>query len=306
MNIAVVGAGAVGGFLGGMLAKNDHNLSFIARGPHLAQMQKVGLRLVTTAGESHILAHFSHSFECLREADLILFTVKSNDTYDTAQKVRPLVKENASILTFQNGVNNEEILSNLFGQERVLSGAAHVSAKVAAPGVIKQEGTHLFFIGGGGKTNEKEVKHIVQTFQHSDIHTKHSDRMMERKWEKSLWNVTFNPLSAVTGAAVGDILDDSDLFETAQMVLYEMVQIASQLDIGIRSKAIDRVFEDASLVRHHKTSMLQDREKGKPMEIEALCGYFVKKAKSLGVESPVLHTLYSLLKNIEKSGAYDG
>lgn len=299
MNIAVVGAGAIGSYLGGMLSNESMNVSLIARGEHLKQMKKNGLTLKTNNHEKTIKATFTDSMDAIKGADLILFTVKSPDTLKTAREMMPFVKKEASILTFQNGVSNEEVLADLYGEKQVLSGAAHISAQVAAPGAVKQEGNHLFFIGSLSDDNCQKAKEVVQLFENSGINARSSDRIIERKWRKSLWNVTFNPLSAVTGAAVGEILDSPELNKTAELVLKEIVEVAKKANIKVTKKAIDQVFSDAALVRHHKTSMLQDREKGKPMEVEALCGYFVKKARRLEVDTPVLETLYSLLTFID-------
>lgn len=300
MNITVVGAGAIGGFLGGMLSRQAHNVSFVARGEHLLKMQENGLLLKRSGKQETVKGHFTQSLEKISEADLILFTVKSTETRLTALDMAPYVNKDTFILTFQNGVNNEEILSEIFDEDQVLSGAAHISAQIESPGVVRQDGNHLFYVGGLTTTNDEKIKNIVTIFQNAELHTKYSDRMMGRKWEKSLWNVTFNPLSSVSGATVGEILESPELLNTSESILEEMVKIVKKSDIDIRDKVIDRVFEDAKLVRGHKTSMLQDKEKGKAMEVESLCGYFVKAANELNLDTPVLNTLYSLLTFIDQ------
>jgi 2-dehydropantoate 2-reductase len=303
MNITVVGAGAIGGFLGGMLSRQGHKVSFIARGKHLVKMQENGLLLKISGEEETVTGHFTKSLEAVREADLILFTVKSTETERTAREIAPYVKKESLILTFQNGVNNEEILTEIFERRQILSGAAHISAKIESPGIVKQDGNHIFYVGGLDSANEDIFKNIVGMFVEAGLRTKFSTRIVGRKWEKVLWNVTFNPLSAVTGATVGEILDTSELYRTSKGVLEEVLQIVENSNIDIRDKTIDRIFEDAKLVRGHKTSMLQDKEKGKAMEVEALCGYFVKASKKLNLETPVLDTLYSLLVFSEKRRA---
>lgn len=295
MNITVVGAGAIGGFLGGMLSLQGHNVSFIARGEHLSQMQKKGLTLIHDRKQEVITGHFTDALDAVSEAELILFTVKSTETERTALDMLPYVNKDCFILTFQNGVSNEEVLTNIFHEDQVFAGAAYISAQVDAPGIVQSKGQHIFYVGGISATNEDKIKDIVTMFSDADIRTKFSERIMERKWEKSLWNVTFNPLSAVSGATVGEILDTAELHKTSRGILEEISQIVNKLNINIRESAMDRVFESAELVRLHKTSMLQDKEKGKPMEVEALCGYFVKKSRKMNLKTPILDTLYSLL-----------
>ncbi|PYZ92991.1 2-dehydropantoate 2-reductase [Salipaludibacillus keqinensis] len=300
MNITVAGAGAIGGFLGGMLSRQGHNVSFIARGEHLIKMQENGLQLTSGLDGEIVKSHFTESFESVSEADLILFTVKSTETERMARNIAPYIKKDSFILTFQNGVNNEEILTEIFEEGQILSGAAHISAQVESPGVVRQDGNHIFYVGGLTTTNEESIKNIVKMFEEAGLHTKYSDRIIGRKWEKSLWNVTFNPLSAISGATVGEILDNPELLNTSKAILKEIVQIVKNLNINLRDKTIDRVFETAKLVRGHKTSMLQDKEKGRAMEVESLCGYFVKTAEELNLETPVLDTLYSLLIFIDQ------
>lgn len=124
---------------------------------------------------------------------------------------------------------------------------------------------------------------------------------MKKKWEKSIWNVTFNPLSAITKAPVGQILDDPKLMSTSNLILKEIVKVASKNNVAITNEVIERVYKEAEAARNHKTSMLQDTEKGKKMEVEALCGYFLKIAERSSIDVPVLKTIYSMLSFIDQT-----
>lgn len=300
MKIAVIGAGAVGGYVGALLKQDGNDVTFIARGKHLEKMSEEGLTVQHHSGTFTIYEHFTDNFTHIREADLLIFTVKSTETKEVCERIKPYIKKNAYILTLQNGVMNEEILGENFGSDYLLPGSAYISAKVEEPGIVTQSGNHIFFIGDLMEHQKDFIDGVIDIFQKAGIRTKYSSEIMKKKWGKSLWNVTFNPLSAVTRATVGQILDDSKLRSTSKSILREFVEVAKNNNVEITKEAIERVFKDAETVRSHKTSMLQDRERGKKMEVEALCGYFVKLGERSGIDVPILSAIYSILSFIDK------
>ncbi|WP_456279189.1 ketopantoate reductase family protein [Bacillus sp. AK128] len=303
MKIVVVGTGAVGGFYGGLLHIGGEEVTFIARGEHLLAMQQQGLKLSTQQGELSIRATFTDKYNEIERADLVLLTVKSTETKSTLEKISHFFnKGNARILTLQNGVDNEEVLINSLGIERVLSGSAYISSQVREPGHVIQQGNHAVFIGALHQSQEELVEALALTLNKSAGNAIVTDHILKKKWEKLLWNVTFNPLSAVSKTTVGEILDHEHLSHVANHVLDEAMKIADKSGIPLPEDMKSRIFKDAGSVRGHKTSMLQDRIKGKPMEIESLCGFFVKKGQALGVEVPVIRTIYSLLAFIDEKG----
>lgn len=300
MEVAIVGSGAVGGFLGAKLKRAGFDVTFIARGLHLEKMKERGLRIQSDSETFCIDGTFTEDLKEINRADFIFFTVKSTDTRETAIMLRPFMKAGSHVLTLQNGVDNEEILSEVLGEEKILSGAAYITSKIEEPGVIRQEGPFSLLVGSLHESAQKAVMSLSDLCQSAGIHCKTTHSILTRKWDKLLWNVTFNPLSAVTGASVGEILDDKQLRITAEKALLEAVMIGKACGIEIREKVIDRIFPSAELVRHHKTSMLQDRERGKRMEIDSLCGFFISKSQRLGVDTPVLSTLYAILSSMER------
>lgn len=301
MKIAVIGAGAVGGYVGALLKKDGNDVTFIARGKHLEKMSEKGLTVKHHGGTFTIHEHFTDNFTDIREVDLLIFTVKSSETKEVCERIKPYIKKSAYILTLQNGVINEEILSDNFGSDYILPGSAYISAKVEELGIVTQSGNPTFFIGDLTESQKDIIDGVIDMFQRAGIRTKYSSEIMTKKWEKSLWNVTFNPLSAVTKATVGQILDDSKLRSTSESILREVVKVAKNNNVEITKEAIEKVFRSAETVRNHKTSMLQDRERGKKMEVEALCGYFVKLGESSSVDVSVLSTIYSILSFIDQT-----
>jgi 2-dehydropantoate 2-reductase len=299
LKIGVIGSGAVGGFYGAMLRKAGYEVIFLARGPHLQAMREHGLLVHADFASFLVDGTFTDQMRNVSQADLLLFTVKSTDTRETAMALSPFLKPNAIVLTLQNGVDNEEVLAEILGNERLLSGAAYISCHLEEPGVIRQQGPSTVIMGALAKSAQDQAAAVQEMFQVAGIDCRLTESILERKWNKLLWNVTFNPLSAAARATVGEILDCEDLRATAERVLKEAVQIGTACGVEISQHVIDHIFPGAEQVRNHKTSMLQDRERGKKMEMESLCGFFVRKAASLGIDAPVLQTLYAVLKTIE-------
>lgn len=294
MNIAVAGAGAVGCYFGGRLARTGCDVTFLARGAHLDAMKEEGLRVKEETGEYVIEGRFTDNIRDLSEADLVLFCVKSNDTKRMADVLQPILKETAAVMTLQNGVENEEILEEVFGAARVLSAVTYVQSSVVSPGEIRQKGRVKLVIGS--LSSQTDVASIIGVLQEAGIDCKESNRIMARKWNKLMWNATFNPLSAVSGARVGEILDDEQLYKTAKKICEEVVEVGIRKGFSLDPEAtISTIFSRAEFAKQHQTSMLQDRLRGKPMEVEAMCGYIIRQGELIGVDTPANQSIYSVL-----------
>lgn len=163
------------------------------------------------------------------------------------------------------------------------------------PGFVEQQEMYAFVIGQLHPNQTELIGQLANTFKKSNVSHFISNDIMTKKWEKLLWNVTFNPLSATANSTVGEILESAHLNSIAEDVLDEALMIAKASGIEVKENIKQEIFRDASSVKSHKTSMLQDKLKNKPMEIESLCGFLVNKAASLKVDAPVTKTLYRLL-----------
>lgn len=299
MKIAIVGAGAVGGFFGAYLKKAEHDVTFVARGQHLEAMKKSGLKVIANGDAFTVDGVFTNDLHSLSDAELILVCVKSTDTKEIAEQIANLGNEHAIIMTLQNGVDNEEILADVFGVERVLSAATYVSSQISEHGTIKQNGRVKLVIGALHESLVPYRDRIAELFNEAHIDTSTKDTIMEQKWKKFLWNATFNPLAALSTATVGEILDDEELRKTAEKVCREVILIANKSGIPLKKKMFEITFSNAEYARKHKPSMLQDRLRGKRMEIESLLGYLVKKSRRLQVEAPAIQAIYSNLLFID-------
>ncbi|WP_163527076.1 ketopantoate reductase family protein [Halobacillus ihumii] len=296
MRIGIAGAGAVGSYFGSMLEQAGHPVTFLARGSHLTAMQKHGLVIDGDGAEAHSTKTFTDNIEDLAGSELILFCVKSNDTARMAEQLLPILQEDALVLTMQNGVDNEETLEAIFGRDRVLSAATYVQAFLEAPGKVRQRGRVKLLIGELNSSAENACARVIETFQTAGIDAVHSGQILKRKWDKLLWNVTFNPLAAASGARVGQILDDPPLRKTAEAISSEAIGVAVAAGIAVEpDPTISKIFSNAEYARSHQTSMLQDRLQGKRMEVESMCGFIVRKAEEHGLEVPTLQSIYSTL-----------
>ncbi len=296
MRIGIAGAGAVGSYFGSMLEQAGHPVTFLARGSHLTAMQKHGLVIDGDGAEAHSTKTFTDNIEDLAASELILFCVKSNDTARMAEQLLPLLQGDALVLTMQNGVDNEETLEAAFGRDRVLSAATYVQAFLEAPGKVRQQGRVKLLIGELDSIAENACARVIDAFQTAGIDAVHSGQILKRKWDKLLWNVTFNPLAAASGARVGQILDNPPLRKTAEAISSEAIGVAVAAGIAVEpDPTISKIFSNAEYARSHQTSMLQDRLQGKRMEVESMCGFIVRKAEEHGLEVPALQSIYSTL-----------
>ncbi|PKG26135.1 2-dehydropantoate 2-reductase [Cytobacillus horneckiae] len=300
MKIGVAGAGAVGSFFGGLLAANNNDVTFLARGDHYHTLKESGLTIIKGEEKIAVTGHFTIDILDLADSDIVLFCVKAIDTIEMANKLAAILNKEAKILTMQNGVDNEEYLIKIFGENRVLSAATYVQAAIDTPGTVRQSSSFYLMVGELAQSAKASCEMIVQLFSNASIDARHAENILETKWSKFLWNITFNPLTAITGAKVGEILDNQQLKKTAEEICKEAVMVANCKGIKVDiEKAMNKIFSRAEFARTHQTSMLQDRLKGKRMEVESMCGYLVKQANEMNLATPVVHTIYSILKFID-------
>lgn len=302
MRIGIAGTGAVGGYIGGLLRKAGNEVVFLARGNNLRTLREKGLRIDGEVEKFTISETFTDQYEAFSNVDLLLLCVKSNATNEVAKNLKPILKEECLILTLQNGVDNEEILLAEFGENRILSAATYIQVGVKEPGVVTQIGISPRLVFGALDNSLKEkVNEISSLFNSAGIITNTSSKILEMKWKKLIWNVTFNPLTALIESPIGAIYDDKGLNQIATHICKEGIAVARKLGFTIEDNYFEQIMAQGQMARKHQTSMLQDRLAGKRMELESICGYIVKKGKQLKVETPVLETIYHILSYYEKS-----
>ncbi|MFD1927967.1 ketopantoate reductase family protein [Sporosarcina siberiensis] len=301
MKIGILGSGSVGSFFGSFLSEAGHDVTFIARGAHLAEMNKKGLLIKRDNDEITIHNTFTEDISALAECELVLFCVKSGDTRETAEKLVGVLNKSASVMSFQNGVSNEEVLVDVFGEDRVLSAVVFVQAAIKSPGVVEQYGSYGLVIGGLSEIGMNAAEKIAIVLKEAGVPVKCTDQVMLRKWKKYLFSLLFNPLTAAIDKTIGEILEDPHLKKIAWSIGLETVQVAALCGIPLTEKDIEQAFQNAELAKTHATSMLQDIRKGKVTEADELVGYVLDKAEIHGLSIDTLKTIYFILKNKENN-----
>ena len=300
MKIAIMGSGAVGGYFGGHLAKVGHDVSFIARGKHLAALKKQGLRVKSDLGNFHLEAvQATNNPADLGIADVVLFTVKSQHTQAAALSIKSIVKKHTVVISLQNGVDNEEVLAKiLIGQ--VLGGVAYIEATVENPGVIahKNPFARMVFSAAGAK-----AANFLAICQEAGIDAKLSEDVLESKWLKWLFICGFSGVTALTRKTIGEVIADEDTCSLFVRAMKEVFNLAHSKGIGLPENVVaDRLkFAKSKLGYHMKSSLQRDLEQGKPLELDALNGYASKLGKKLKVPTPINDFIYAALK-LHKEG----
>jgi 2-dehydropantoate 2-reductase len=295
IKVAVVGVGAVGGYFGGLLAKGGADVTFIARGKRLEALRARGLTVKSWKGDFSIRVNATDDADEVGPVDLILFCVKSYDTESAMRQVLPMVGRESIVLSLQNGIDNEERIGSLIGQEKVIAGVAYIGASAPEPGVIlHQEGGKIVFGELDGGISER-VSRLKAFFDQYSFPAEISPNMKIVLWTKLAWNTPFNAMNTLIGGPVKAIIENTHTFELAKRVTKEVVSVANAS--GVRLTFAEVWDRNVAFSKDYdvKTSMLQDLEANRPLEIEALNGIIIKKAAALGLPAPYAFALYALL-----------
>jgi 2-dehydropantoate 2-reductase len=300
MRVAVMGAGAVGGYFGARLAASGTDVTFVARGEHLEAMRKHGLRVRSVIGDLEIRSTFISSSDKVAPVDLVLFAVKSQDTEGAARSLAPLMGRSTVILSLQNGVDNADKISRLWGGDRTLAGVAYLSARISAPGVIEHSGGGRIVLGAlhAGGQEQARIGHSI--LAQAKISCVVSPEIREELWKKLAWNAPFCALSCLLHMTVGDILRSSSLEALVRGCIDEVRDAARTHGIDLSPSTAQEALDFSSTLREVKPSMLRDLEAGKPLEHEALNGVVVKILQQSGKRAPVNEILYTALTRIDR------
>jgi 2-dehydropantoate 2-reductase len=294
--VAVVGAGAVGGYFGGMLARAGAPVVMIGRAPFVGAVKKDGLLLDTVNFRESVRVEASTELECARGADVVLFCVKTTDTAETARALAPLLSEEAIVVSMQNGVDNVEQIRNPSGIE-ALGAVVYVAASVPQPGAVRHVGRGDLVIGPRNARTEL----VFALFERASVPCRISDNVEGELWTKLVWNCALNAVSALGSAKYGQIAASNDARKVVEDAVYEVLAVARAARIhppGLEDPqaALAGAFKIAAQMSEALSSTAQDMMRGKRTEIESLNGYISRRGAQLGVPTPVNHALYALVK----------
>lgn len=299
LKIAVVGAGAIGSYYGGLLAHAGQDVHFLMRSD-LETVRRQGLLLredsqTVLLPKVNACAAPSEIGPC----DLVLIGLKATSNSALTELIPSLLHGGTMLLTLQNGLGNEELLAERFGAERVLGGLCFICLNRVAPGVVKHYGHGSLSIGEflGGPT--ERTGRIAAVFANAGIEVRVVENLAKERWRKLVWNIPFNGLSIAAGKkTVGEILSDAGLERLTRKLMLEVITAAGQFGHAIPLEFIDEQLARSRPMGHYKPSSLIDYIEGRPVEVEAIWGEPLRRAQATGGEFGHLETLYFLLKHL--------
>ena len=299
MKIAVMGAGAIGGYFGGRLAKAGFDVSFIARGAHLDVIRKNGLKVLTPLGDFTIHpATVTDDPAEVGPVDVILFMVKNYDTLQAAEQIRPLVGSDTAIIPFQNGVEARAMLSNVLGARHVLGGVAFIPASIQEPGVIKHnaELAKLVF-GEFDKQITPRALSFLDALEKAGVTGEIPADISMVLWSKLMFLTSMSAINCITRQPVGLVQSDGETIALYMDAMREVAAVAVAHGVSLGEEAIANNMALAkSFPPNNKTSMFQDLEAGRRLEIDYLSGAVVRLGREKGIETPIHRTAWVAIK----------
>jgi 2-dehydropantoate 2-reductase len=299
MRIAIVGAGGVGGYLAARLAAAGQDVALIARGAHLDALRAQGLTLKSALGDVSVRPRaVGEDPAAIGPVDLVVFTVKLYDTAMAAEAIRPLVGHKTGVITFQNGVDGPSVLADVLGEEHVIGGTVQIAAVIESPGVIRHTGTMARFILGelDGRRSER-VEAFADALRTAGLEHTVSDDVRRDIWQKMIFLSTFSGVTALIRLPIGPIRSDPDTLALMRSCFGEAIAIARAKDVGIGEDQVERALAFLrGLPDQMKSSMLEDLERGRRLELPWLSGAIVRMGRELGLETPAHGFIVTALK----------
>ncbi|MCH8105099.1 MAG: 2-dehydropantoate 2-reductase [Proteobacteria bacterium] len=328
MKVCVVGAGAIGGYLGVRIAEQGHEVSLIARGPHLAAIKAKGLTLRQNGDETNVSDVFAtdNMTECGPQ-DVVLLTLKAHQITSVVDDLKTLFGPDTVMVALQNGipwwyfqgiggeyenrtvetVDPGGVLANTIDPKRIIGCIAYPAATIAEPGVIQHVEGDRFPVGELDCSESKRLKMVSDLFIEAGFNSRVLTDIRSEIWLKLWGNLTFNPISALSHSTLVDICQYPLTRELATTMMTEAQHIAERLGATFRV-TIERRIAGAEGVGKHKTSMLQDVEAGKPLEIDGMLGVVIELGEMTGIDTPALKALYAcaslLNQKIQQESVY--
>ncbi len=318
--IVIAGAGAIGGYIGARLARAGSDVVLFARGPHLRAMQQNGLRVLSPDGDFEVRPEVSGDLASIGPADVVFLGVKAHSLTALAPQLRPLFKDDTVVVSTQNGipwwyfersggeleglrlerVDPGGVIASSIEARRVLGSLAYFATDIVEPGVIRHvEGNKISF-GEPDGTRSERARKVADPLIAAGFRCPINPRFRHEVWVKLLGNVAFNPMSALTGATLEQLARHPEVSAVIRAIMLETETVAAKLGIEL-PVSIDRRMTGAEKVGAHKTSMLQDYEAGRPMELDAIVGAVVELADRLHVPVPCTRTVYAAAKLLDET-----
>jgi 2-dehydropantoate 2-reductase len=299
MRIAVVGTGGVGGGFGAALATAGADVSFIARGAHLAAMKSQGLKVQSARGDIHLVpTRATDNPAELGKVDIVLFCVKLWDVESAGQHIKPLIGPDTAVIPLQNGIDAAERLIPILGPGAVMGGVAQISASIVAPGLIQQVGTFMRMIFGElDGARSKRATDFLALCLRAGFDATLSDQILTDLWMKFILLASNASMMAATRQPIGKLRDDPDLRPIFVAAYREVADVGRAKGVALPADAVERIVDLTShMPPAMKASMALDLDRGNRLELPWLGGKVVELGRQLGVPTPTHSMMVAMLK----------
>jgi 2-dehydropantoate 2-reductase len=319
VKIVIAGAGAIGGYIGARLAQAGADVVLFARGPHLRAMQERGLRVISAEGDFSVRPQVTDNLAAIGTADVVFLGVKAHSLTSLAPGLTPLFGPDTVVVSTQNGipwwyfqlhggeleglrlerVDPGGVISAAIEPRRVIGSLAYFATDVAEPGVIHHTEGSKISLGEPDGSRSERARRIADALGAAGFRARVSARFREEIWVKLLGNVAFNPISALTSGTLEEMVRHPEVSGLVRQLMTETEAVAARLGIELPI-SIDQRMAGAEKVGPHKTSMLQDYEAGRPMELEAVVGAVIELGDRLGVPMPATRAVYACARMLDE------
>jgi len=296
MKFAVVGAGAVGCYFGGMLARAGHDVVLIGRAQHVDAIVRDGLRIEARSFDERVRLAASTDIAKVADAEVVLFCVKSTDTEDATAQMKPHLRADALVLSLQNGVDNAQRAQALLSQP-VAAAVVYVATEMAGPGHVRHHGRGELVIAPSARSEE-----VAQVLCAAAVPTEVSANAIGALWAKLVLNCAYNALSAITQLPYGQVVQGEGVAQVMQDVVRECLAVAKADGIEVPGDMAKVVAGLAATMPTQYSSTAQDLARAKPNEVDHLNGFVLRRGAAHGIETPVNRTLHALVKLLASHG----
>jgi len=322
MKFVVAGAGAIGAYIGARMAQAGFDITLFARGPHLRAMQQHGVQVRSAEGDFVARPRIVASLDEGGPVDVVFLGVKAHGLPQLAPQLTPVLGPETTVVSTQNGipwwyfqglsgewnglrlerVDPGGVISAAIEAHRVIGSIVYFSTEIPAPGVVQHIEGNRISLGEPDGSRSERCRSIAEALVKSGFRAPITARMRHEIWVKVLGNASFNPVSALTRATLVQMVRDPGVCSVIRNIMREVEAVSGKLGMEL-PVSIDQRIAGAEKVGEHKTSMLQDLEAGRPMELEALVGAVVELGERLGVPMPLTRTIYDCTKLLAQSAA---
>lgn len=320
MRFLIAGAGAIGGYLGACLARAGQDVTLFARGPHLRAMEERGLAVLSAGGDFRVHPKVTGDLAQADPADVIVLGVKAHSLTQLAPRLQPLIGADTTVVSTQNGipwwyfqagsrlpelrlerVDPGGIIGAAIDPAHVAGSIVYFATEIAEPGVIRHIEGNRISLGEPDGSRSPRCRAIAEVLIQAGLRCPVTTHIRQEIWVKLLGNVAFNPISALTRGTLAGMARDPGVRNIVRCIMTEVEAVANQLGVEIPI-SIEQRIAGAEKMGEHKTSMLQDLEAGRPLELEAVVGAVVELGERLGIAMPHTRTVYACARFLEAAG----